>query len=84
MKKDFFDANTAVVLSLGFWVPLFNIGLCGVSSFFAVKALGKIEKQSSRFGGRNRAIAALVINVSTILLTLVGVAVWAYRKIQCP
>ena len=38
-EKDAFHAKIAFYLSLGFWIPLFNIGLCIVSIILASKAL---------------------------------------------
>lgn len=83
-KTDDFYAKTALVLSLGFWIPLFNIGLCIVAFWFAVKALKLSDKNPTKFGGRKHATIALVISVATLILTIAGATIFGIRKVLAP
>ena len=82
-EKDSFYAKTAFFLSLGFWIPLFNIGLAIVSIFLALKALKLSEKNPKKYGGRKHAIIALILSVSALALTLAGVTIFGLRKLLC-
>jgi hypothetical protein len=73
--KDSFLAKLSFFLSLGFWVPLFNVGLCTVSIFLAVSSIRKIIDEPKTYGGMGYAVAALVLSVTSIVLTVVGL-VW--------
>ena len=66
-KKDSFHAKLAFGLSLGFWVPLFNIGFLIASIVFAVIALKRNRQDPAHFDGRGWAAAALVLSVTGIL-----------------
>lgn len=70
-KKDSFHAKLAFFLSLGFWIPLFNIGLCIISLVLSIKALRLYLKNPGRYGGLGFAIAAFVISVASIITTIV-------------
>lgn len=82
-KKDSFYAKTAFFLSLGFWIPLFNIGLTIVSIYLAIKALKLCEKKPKKYGGKKHAILALIISVSALALTIVGATIFGLRKLIC-
>lgn len=69
---DKFHAKTAFFLSLGFWIPLFNIGFTLVSIFFAIKSLKLIEKQPKKYVGKGYAITALIISITALVLTIIG------------
>ena len=82
-KKDSFYAKTAFFLSLGFWIPLFNIGLTIVSIYLAVKALKLYGRNPKKYGGREYAIIALIVSVSALALTFLGMAIFGLRKLIC-
>jgi hypothetical protein len=82
-KRDTFTATVAFWLSLGFWIPLFNIGFATVAIWQGVRALKLIESAPERFGGRGRAIAAVVIGITTIVLTIAGVVIFGLRQLKC-
>ncbi len=71
-KKDFFYAKTAFYLSLGFWIPLFNVAMSILSIYFAFKALKLIDKHPEKYSGRKYTIIALVLSLSSLLLMIVG------------
>ncbi len=81
-KKDKFDAKLAFYLSLGFWIPLFNIGLAIVSIVIGWKALAKMRKDP-RFGGRAYAIIALIISFSIAIGSIMFLAVYLSQKLTC-
>ena len=81
IKKDNFYAKTALILSLGFWIPLFNIGLTIVSIFFSLKALNLVDKHPKKFSGRTFAIIALVLSITTLVAMLAGIIYWLYLKV---
>jgi len=76
MKKDNFYAKTAFILSLGFWIPLFNIGLTIVSIFFACKALKLVDKDPKKYSGRTLAIIALILSITTLVGMFAGLIYW--------
>ena len=82
-KKDSFYAKTAFFLSLGSWIPLFNIGITIVSIYLAIKALRLCEKNPKKYGGKKHAILALIISVSALALTIVGATIFGLRKLIC-
>ena len=81
--KDNFYAKIALILSLGFWIPLFNIGLSIVSIYFATRSLNLINKDSKRYGGIKCAIVALVLSITTIIITGIGVSIFALKQLNC-
>ena len=81
--KDTFHGTTSLVLSLGFFIPLFNIGLCAVSIWFAIRALRLVDTDPKHYGGRTYAIIGLVLSITTILVTIIGIIIYGVRKIQC-
>ncbi len=83
MEKDKFYGKTALILSLGFFIPMFNIGLSIVSIWLALKALRKVDENPKKYGGRKYAVAALVISVMTVILTVFGTAIYAFEKLRC-
>lgn len=82
-QKDYFYSKTSFILSLGFWVPLFNIGLCIASLILAFKALRYEEKEPERYGGRKYAIAAIVISTTILVFSLIFGITYLYRRISC-
>ena len=82
-QKDSFYGKTAFVLSLGFWIPLFNIGLMIIAIYFAIKALRFSDQHPEHFGGRKHATAALVIATTALALTALGTALYAFQKFKC-
>ncbi|MBN2421704.1 hypothetical protein JXB41_00635 [Candidatus Woesearchaeota archaeon] len=84
MKKDNLDrfyAKTAFFLSLGFWIPLFNVGLIIVSLWLAIKALKLIEQNPKKYSGRRYAITAMVLSVTSLVMTLFGLSLYLMQKI---
>ena len=81
--RDFFYAKTAFILSLGFWIPLFNIGLCIASLYFAFKSFKLIHKDPKRYGGIKYVIAAFVLSFTTIIINLIGVSIFALKQLKC-
>jgi uncharacterized BrkB/YihY/UPF0761 family membrane protein len=74
--RDKFYAKIAFFLSLGFWIPLFNIALCIISIIIAVIALKKYYQEPDKFGGLGYVIAALIISLTGIVLTIVGLIIF--------
>ena len=72
---DSFYGKVALILSLGFWIPLFNIGLCAVSIYLALKALKLTDEDPKKYGGRKQAVIALILSTTSILLTAIGIVV---------
>jgi len=81
-KKDSFYAKVSFYLSLGFWVPLFNLALSMISIFYAMKALKLIKKKPNKYGGFTYAIIALVLSVSSLLMSVFGIIVY-FKKKSC-
>jgi uncharacterized membrane protein len=79
-KKDEFYGKAAMYLSFGFWIPLFNIGLCAVAIYLAFKALKLADADPTRFDGRKQAVVALVLSATSLLLTAIGVYLSLFRK----
>ena len=82
-KKDIFFSFLSFTLSTGFMVPLFNIGLCFVSILVALKALKLIDKDSKHYGGLLYAYLGLAISASMLIVTLIFLFMFAYRKLTC-
>ena len=82
MKQDTFHSNVAIILSLGFWLPLFNIGMSLVSIYFAVLAITLNFKDKDKFGGRYRAITALIISSTTFIASIIFYIIYAIKKIE--
>lgn len=82
-QKDSFYGKTALVLSLGFWIPLFNIGLMMVAIYFAIKAIRFTDQHPEHFDGRKQATFALVIAFTTLVLTIFGTVLYAFQKFKC-
>jgi len=82
-KLDCFHAKVAFFLSLGFWVPLFNVALCIISIVFALKALRLYFKKPRRHGGVGYFIAALVLSLSGLVLTAAGLILYLMSNKIC-
>lgn len=83
VKKDSFKAKLAFWLSMGFWLPLFNVGFSLVAIILAVKALKSIDNEPKRNGGRAYAIIALIIGLTSFIGSILFLAVYTYRKLTC-
>lgn len=81
--QDSFHAKTAFYLSLGFWIPLFNVGICIVSIMLAFKALRYADKNPQKYSGIGYAIAALVLSITSLLFTLAFGIMYMVRRITC-
>ncbi len=80
---DTFHAKTSFYLSLGFWIPLFNLGICIVSIILAFKALKYSDNEPKQFGGRGYAIAALIISITALIFTVAFGLMYLFRRITC-
>ncbi len=83
MKKDKFLAKTAFFLSLFSWLPLLNIGICIISVLVAIKALKLIDHESKRFGGSLYAYIGLAISASMLIISIIFMVIFAYRRLTC-
>lgn len=81
--KDNFLAKLSFFISLGFWVPLFNIGICIVSFILAVKAYKLYRTDKAKFGGLGYIIAALIIDLSAVLMSVIGLLLFLLSKNIC-
>ena len=81
-KKDTFQARLAFYLSLGFWIPLFNMGLSVAAIIIAWRALIKMGRDK-RFGGQAYAIIALILGFATAIGSIVFLSVYMFQKLTC-
>lgn len=81
--KNLFTANLAFWLSMGFWIPLFNIGFAAVAIWQGVKAVRLADADPKSFGGRGRALAAVIIGITTLVLTFIGIILYSIRFMTC-
>jgi len=81
--KDTFYAKWALILSLGFWIPLFNIGFSITSIYLALKSLRLTDKQPKKYGGRKMAVIALVLSTATFIGTTAFSLIYMYRRLTC-
>lgn len=82
MKKDRFHAKVAFFLSLGFWIPLFNIPLCITSLIIGIPALKRIMK-NPKYGGLTFAIIAVVLALTSIVLSVIGLVYYTFSDTFC-
>ena len=82
-KKDVFYAKVAFFLSLGFWIPLFNLAMSLLSIYYATKAMQLIRKNPGKFGGFYYALAALILSLTSLIMSALGLAVYYNRKRFC-
>ncbi|MBC8501425.1 MAG: hypothetical protein H8D38_06710 [DPANN group archaeon] len=82
-KKDRFHAILSFIFSLGFWIPLLNIGFSLVSLFLAIKALRLISADSKKYGGMGFALAALIISLTTFIGSIIFGTIYIYRRVTC-
>lgn len=82
-QKDSFYAKVSFYLSLGFFIPLFNIALCTGAIITSVMALKLNYKDPKNFGGRGYAIAALVMSIAGIVLTVIGLIIYLMSDRIC-
>jgi hypothetical protein len=83
MKKDCFYAKVSFFLSLGFFIPLFNLAICAGSLVTAIMALKLNYRDPKKFGGRGYAIAALILSVTGIALTIIGLIIYLMSERIC-
>lgn len=82
-KVDKFHAKLSFYLSLGFWVPLFNVGLCITASIIAIMAIKKHSKEPKYFGGVGYAITALILSITSLILSIVGLFIYLFSDQIC-
>ncbi|NOZ80867.1 MAG: hypothetical protein GXP63_04290 [DPANN group archaeon] len=82
-KQDRFYAKFAFWLSLGFWIPLFNIALSIGSLTLAVMAIRRHYHDPERFGGMGFAITALVLSSAGIIMTIIGLIIYLNSAAIC-
>jgi len=81
--RDKFYAKIAFYLSLGFWIPLFNVGLCLISIIIASVALKNHFREPEKYGGFGLAITALILSIGSIILTIVGLIIFLMSNQIC-
>ena len=82
-SKDSFHAKLSFYLSLGFWIPLFNIGLSIVSLFLAISAIKQYFLDPEEYGGLYYAIIASVLSITSLVLTVIGVIFYVFSGLIC-
>ena len=82
-KTDKFYAKFAFFLSLGFWIPLFNIAICAVSLWLSIKAIKLHMKEPNKYGGFGFAVAGLILSLAGLIGTLVGYALYVFSGAIC-
>jgi uncharacterized membrane protein len=83
LVKDTLFAKIAFYLSLGFWVPLFNIALCVASLIIAIPLIKRIREEPEKFGGLNYVIFAIIISLLGIIATIIGLIVYLQSQTFC-
>jgi len=83
MKKDSFYSKLSFYLSLGFWIPLFNVGLSIVSMIIAIRALRLVFKEPKKYGGLGYAVTALILSISSIIITITGLILFLMSERIC-
>lgn len=81
--KDKFFAKIAFFLSLGFWIPLFNVGLCIASIIIGFMAIRKIMNEPNKYGGMGYAVTAIVLSVTSLVLSLLGLIIYLSSEQIC-
>jgi len=82
-KKDSFYAKLAFYLSLGFWIPLFNVALSITAIILAMIALKRRIKEPDKYGGLGFAITALILCLTSIIMTVVGLILYLLSPQIC-
>ena len=82
-KKDSFNAKLSFFLSLGFWVPLFNVGLCIVSIMIASKVLRLHFQDPEESSGIIYAVIALALSITSLVLTFLGLLIYLFSGAVC-
>lgn len=82
-KKDSFEAKVAFIISMGFWVPLFNIAISLISGYYAIQAIRKYRADPKRYGGLGYAIVALIISLGSLIMTLLGLGIFIMSDMIC-
>lgn len=82
-KNDSFNAKLAFYLSLGFWIPLFNIAFSVVAIIFGVKAVKDYFKNPNQYKGLKYAVIALIISITSIVLTVIGTIFYFFSQNIC-
>jgi hypothetical protein len=82
-KKDSFRAKLAFYISLGSWIPLFNIGFSFAAIILSIKALRFIDSDPDKFSGRAYAIIALIIGITAFIGSILFLLVYLYKKLSC-
>jgi hypothetical protein len=82
-KKDSFHAKIAFILSLGFWIPLFNVALSIVALWLAATSIRNQIENPKRFGGFGFALTAIILSVASIVLTIIGLIIYLISPEFC-
>jgi hypothetical protein len=75
-KKDAYLSKLSFYLALGFWIPFLNIGLVAISLWLAIVSVKRCLKHPDSFGGMGYAIASIIIGVTTIAMTIIGLIIY--------
>jgi hypothetical protein len=81
--KDKFYAKLSFFLSLGFWIPLFNIGFSLTSIIIALKTIKKIYSEPQRYSGMMFCVFALVISFSSLIMTIAYFVIYGFSDMFC-
>ncbi len=82
-KKDQFYAKIAFYLSLGFWIPLFNIAISITSIILSILALKRYYNDPKKYGGLKYIIIALILSITSIVMTIIGLIVFLLSDDIC-
>ena len=82
-KKDSFNAKLSFILSMGFFIPLFNIGLSIAALIIAINSLRRINQYPDKFDGLKYSIAAITISATTIVLSIIFIFAYMYQRMSC-
>lgn len=76
MKRDSFYSKLAFYISLGFWIPLFNVAISITALILALMALKRNYDEPKKYGGVGYAIAAIILSLSSLVLTILGLIIY--------
>jgi len=81
--KDKFYSKLSFYLSLGFWIPLLNVGLSIVAFIIAIIALKKQYYEPKKYGGTGYFVVAMILSITSLILTIVGLTLYLFSDRIC-